>query len=270
MASEIKAGNATDGLSVSSDNTGTLNIKTGTGAGTTAISIDASQNVAIPGTLTVGGIPSGGNYILTSYTSPSTWDATAAKAAGLKSVKITVVGAGGAGGGSTSSPTLNGPNGGGGGGGGSAITYLPAASITPGSKTVTAGTGANSFGPWGTATPFSPTATTTATAGSAGATPAAGGPEGPGGAGGAGSGGTINANGNAGGTGGQLFNGGGTGGSSAIFVNIVIGGSAAGGAGVSGITYGGGSGGAGARSAGTGSISGVAGFPGIVIIEEFY
>lgn len=227
-------------------------------------------NVAITGSLTVGGIPSGGNYILTSYTSPSTWDATTKIAAGLKAIKVTVVGAGGAGGGSTSTPTLNGPNGGGGGGGGSAITYLPAASITPGSKTVTAGTGTNSFGPWGTATPFSPTATTTATAGSAGTTAAAGGPNGPGGAGGAGSGGSINANGSVGTDGGQLFNGGGSAGSSVIFANVVIGGNAAGGAGVSGVAYGGGSGGAGARNAGTGSISGVAGFPGVVIIEEFY
>lgn len=45
MASTITAGNSTNGLGVTSDNTGTLNIKTGTGAGTTAISIDASQIV---------------------------------------------------------------------------------------------------------------------------------------------------------------------------------------------------------------------------------
>lgn len=270
MATTIIAGNATNGLALTPDNTGTLELKTGTGAGTTAISIDASQNVAITGSLTVGGIPSGGNYILTSYTSPSTWDATTKIAAGLKAIKVTVVGAGGAGGGSTSTPTQNGPNGGGGGGGGSAITYLPAASITPGSKTVTAGTGTNSFGPWGTATPFSPTATTTATAGSAGATPAAGAADGPGGAGGAGSGGTINANGSPGIAGGQYFNGGGVAGSSVIFANVIAGGIGVGAAGISGIAYGGGSGGAAGRSNGTGSISGVAGFPGVVIIEEFY
>jgi hypothetical protein len=47
MASTIKAGNATTGLAMSSDGTGTLNILTGTGSGTTAMTIDASQNVGI-------------------------------------------------------------------------------------------------------------------------------------------------------------------------------------------------------------------------------
>jgi hypothetical protein len=55
MASIIKAGNATDGVQVSSDATGALDIKTGTGAGTTAISIDASQAVTMPGNLTLTG-----------------------------------------------------------------------------------------------------------------------------------------------------------------------------------------------------------------------
>lgn len=59
MPSIIKAGNATDGVQVSSDSTGTLDIKTGSGAGTTAISIDASQNVSITGGLTVTGTLSG-------------------------------------------------------------------------------------------------------------------------------------------------------------------------------------------------------------------
>lgn len=44
MATVITAGNATNGLSFTSDNTGSLDIKTGTGAGTTAISISSSQN----------------------------------------------------------------------------------------------------------------------------------------------------------------------------------------------------------------------------------
>ena len=43
MATVITAGNATNGLSLTSDNTGSLDIKTGTGAGTTAISISSSQ-----------------------------------------------------------------------------------------------------------------------------------------------------------------------------------------------------------------------------------
>lgn len=47
MASTITAGNATNGLALSCDNTGILELKTGTGAGTTGLTIDASQNVGI-------------------------------------------------------------------------------------------------------------------------------------------------------------------------------------------------------------------------------
>jgi hypothetical protein len=47
MTSEIKAGNATNGVQITSDSTGILEIKTGTGAGTTAMVLDASQNVGI-------------------------------------------------------------------------------------------------------------------------------------------------------------------------------------------------------------------------------
>ena len=47
MATTITAGNATNGAAVSSDNTGILELKTGTGAGTTAVTADASQNVGI-------------------------------------------------------------------------------------------------------------------------------------------------------------------------------------------------------------------------------
>lgn len=52
MASTITAGNATNGLALSCDNTGILELKTGTGSGTTAITADASQNVTIAGALT--------------------------------------------------------------------------------------------------------------------------------------------------------------------------------------------------------------------------
>lgn len=52
MASTITAGNATNGLALSCDNTGILELKTGTGSGTTAITADASQNVTVAGTLT--------------------------------------------------------------------------------------------------------------------------------------------------------------------------------------------------------------------------
>jgi hypothetical protein len=144
MASIIKAGNATDGVQVSSDATGALDIKTGTGAGTTAISIDASQNVTIPGTLTVG---SGTGYALNAYVAPATWT----KPAGLRAIKVTVVGAGGGGGAIAPSSPAAVSGGGGGGGGGAAIEFIPAPSI-PGPVSVTAGPGTNSFGAFCSAT----------------------------------------------------------------------------------------------------------------------
>lgn len=49
MASSISAGNATNGLAISSDNTGILQLKSGTGAGTAAITVDASQNATFAG-----------------------------------------------------------------------------------------------------------------------------------------------------------------------------------------------------------------------------
>ncbi len=55
MATVIKAGNATTGASITPDATGTLDFKTGAGAGATAMSIDASQVVSFPGTLVVPG-----------------------------------------------------------------------------------------------------------------------------------------------------------------------------------------------------------------------
>jgi hypothetical protein len=53
MASTITAGNATNnGIGVAGDNTGTLSILTGSGAGTTAVAIDASQNMNVTGNVT--------------------------------------------------------------------------------------------------------------------------------------------------------------------------------------------------------------------------
>jgi hypothetical protein len=52
MASTITAGNATNGLALSCDNTGILELKTGTGAGTTAMTIDASQVTSFAGATT--------------------------------------------------------------------------------------------------------------------------------------------------------------------------------------------------------------------------
>jgi len=55
MATTISAGNATNGLAFSADNTGSFDFKTGTGAGTSAMTISSSQVVSIPGNLTVVG-----------------------------------------------------------------------------------------------------------------------------------------------------------------------------------------------------------------------
>ena len=61
MANTITAGNATNnGLALLPDNTGALNILTGSGSGTAAISIDASQNVTVAGTLASGALTSTG------------------------------------------------------------------------------------------------------------------------------------------------------------------------------------------------------------------
>jgi hypothetical protein len=47
MATTITAGNSTNGAAISSDNTGILELKTGTGSGTTAMTIDTGQQVAV-------------------------------------------------------------------------------------------------------------------------------------------------------------------------------------------------------------------------------
>lgn len=55
MATTIQAGNATNGIIVTPDNTGALELKTGSGAGTTAVSISSSQVVSIAGNMDVAG-----------------------------------------------------------------------------------------------------------------------------------------------------------------------------------------------------------------------
>jgi hypothetical protein len=47
MATILKAGNVASGAQITSDSTGILEIKTGTGSGTTALTVDTSQNVGI-------------------------------------------------------------------------------------------------------------------------------------------------------------------------------------------------------------------------------
>jgi len=90
MATVLKAGNATTGGSFTPDNTGTMQIKTGTGAGTTAITIDASQNVTFAGSATFAGV-GGGFSNMQVFTSTGTFTIPA----GVTKVKVTVIGGGG-------------------------------------------------------------------------------------------------------------------------------------------------------------------------------
>jgi hypothetical protein len=126
----------------------------------------------------------GGNYVMQTFTSPATWT----KPAGLKAVKVTVVGAGGNGG--AGSPVAN-ALGGGGGGGGVAIKYIPAPSI-PGPVTVTQGTAPSKTSSFG--------AFVSATGGGNGVAGSPGGSGTPG-PGGTGSGGDLNFTGQNGGNG---------------------------------------------------------------------
>jgi hypothetical protein len=190
-------------------------------------------------------ISAGGNYIARFFTSSTTWT----KPAGLKAVKVTVVGAGGNGGANIGPGTYN--AGGNGGGGGGAIEYLAAPSI-PGPVTVTVGTApskTSSFGPFLSATG----GTNGATPGSA-PTPAPQGPY----AGGSGSGGNINVFGQDG----QGVGGGSGGSGNGAFCF----GPGRYGSRQAGRSFGGGGTGKSGAPSGTGG----AGAAGIVIVEEFY
>lgn len=62
MANLLVAGNSTNGgTAITTDTSGTLNIVTGSGSGSNAITIDASQAVTMPGNLTVTGSITGGS-----------------------------------------------------------------------------------------------------------------------------------------------------------------------------------------------------------------
>jgi len=240
MASTITAGNATNGLAMSSDGTGILVVKTGPGTGTTAMTVDASQAVTLPGNLTVTGtitggtiVGAGGNYIRNQYTSPATWT----KSPTLKAVQVTVVGAGGPGVGAVVTPATQS----GGSGGGTSIYYAPAPSI-PGPQAITAGPGTNSFGAIVSATAGTNTGSLNGGTGSGGQTNIPGAP-------------VVST------WGGNSFMG--VGGRSGTPGNPGTQGQAGGG-------YGGGGGGSGGNTGGFASQPGVAGAPGIVIIEEFY
>jgi len=63
MASVIKAGNATTGVQVTADATGILEIRTGTGAGTTAITVGTNQAVTMAGAVSSSSLTVNSNNI---------------------------------------------------------------------------------------------------------------------------------------------------------------------------------------------------------------
>ena len=91
MATVLKAGNVTTGGTFTPDGTGILEIKTGTGVGTTAITADASQNVTIAGGLTVTGNVVGAIKIATAV--PTTITSFTASISGT-TMTVTAVGSG--------------------------------------------------------------------------------------------------------------------------------------------------------------------------------
>lgn len=90
MATTITAGNATNGLALTPDNTGILQLKTGTGSGTTALTLDASQNATIAGNLTLTGNASG---VIKSGTAVASTSGTSIDFTGIPSTakRITVM-----------------------------------------------------------------------------------------------------------------------------------------------------------------------------------
>jgi hypothetical protein len=195
----------------------------------------------------------GGDYIMQVFTTPGTWT----KAAGLKAIKVTVVGGGGG-----ASHIAYGC----GAGGGSAIEYIDAPAI-PGPQPYTVGSGGV-----GTTTP--------STTGGAGGTSSFGSPAfcsatgGGGGvqngvaSGGTGSGGTINIPGGSGAaiTGGGCFPQRGLGGGSLFGAPFVTSGFNPSGPAVPAPNYGVG----GASSRNDGANTGNPGSGGVIIVEEFY
>lgn len=59
MATTLKAGNATNGAVIVGDNTGILELKTGTGSGTTALTLSTAQAATFAGAVTSSGLITG-------------------------------------------------------------------------------------------------------------------------------------------------------------------------------------------------------------------
>jgi hypothetical protein len=72
MPTILKAGNLTTGGTFTPDSTGILEIRTGTGTGTTGMTIDASQNVTVAGTFTATGGSIGSIRTATAITTTTT------------------------------------------------------------------------------------------------------------------------------------------------------------------------------------------------------
>jgi hypothetical protein len=249
---------------LASGTVGTARLGSGTANSTTFLRGDQTWATIAAG---------GGDYVMTTFTSPGTWT----KPSGLKAVKVTVVGGGG-GGGNLSTPPGFRVGAGGAGGGGAAIRYIPAPSI-PGPVSVTIGSGGagrpsgtspTGVGTSGGTSSFGAFASATGGAGGTGtgSAPAIL----PGGAGGVGSSGDLNIGGQGGGGGGAMDSDGnvlgeqvGAGGSSilgggghALGINQL-------GTAPAGRLYGGGGSGA-----SLGLSAGGSGAAGVVIVEEFY
>ena len=91
MSTVITAGNATNGMSFTPDNTGSLQFKTGTGAGTTALTLSSSQIA----TFSTGvGVPTGLLYPLVSGTSITTTTTSFTASIAGTTMTVTAVGSG--------------------------------------------------------------------------------------------------------------------------------------------------------------------------------
>jgi hypothetical protein len=131
----------TTGLNGSAITTGVVAASVGgtglTSAGTNGNVLTSNGSAWVSQAAAAGG----GDYIMQAYTSPATWT----KPAGLKAVRVTVIGGGGSAG-NFSTPAFPADQKTGGGGGGTGIKYLDAPAI-PGPVTVTVGSGGAASGP---------------------------------------------------------------------------------------------------------------------------